>query len=365
MESVSQLILRNAAELPAGPLLLVNPPRDLLAQRLSEGNRPVRCVNQEFGDFQWQQGAGMEAIFAVVPTLGGGDGAVILFLPRERERLAMLLHAIADQMDPHSTLWLVGENRSGIKSAALPLQRHFRRVRSLDSARHCRLFEARSPTAEQPFRLDSYSMTWSTRYADRNIQLYSLPGVFAHGHLDHGTALLLQALEPLQAGGQILDFACGCGVVGLALLAASPRTDLTLLDSSAVAMESARQSLKLNGAQARLLPSDGLTELRKRPCPRYDWIISNPPFHRGVAHDLEVAEAFFLEAGTFLTENGKMVVVFNRHLPYSRWLRDAFECLEKLADTQDFTVVQVSRPTTVGKSAAARTASASKHRRNR
>jgi 16S rRNA (guanine1207-N2)-methyltransferase len=218
---------------------------------------------------------------------------------------------------------------------------------------------------EQPFDLDGYSIIWSTRYAERTIQLYSLPGVFAHGHLDPGTALLLQALAPLQPTGRMLDFACGCGVIGLALLAASASTSLTLLDSSAVAIESARRSLDLNGMQARLLPSDGLAELAKCPRPRYDWIVSNPPFHRGVAHDLEVAEAFFRQAGTFLAENGKMVVVFNRHLPYSRWLQNAFDCVESLVDREDFRVVQLSGPTATGTSATTRAGLATKHRGNR
>ena len=56
MENVSQILLRNEAKLPAGPLLLINPPRDALAQQLSRVERPVRCVTQDFGDFDRNQG---------------------------------------------------------------------------------------------------------------------------------------------------------------------------------------------------------------------------------------------------------------------------------------------------------------------
>ena len=89
-----------------------------------------------------------------------------------------------------------------------------------------------------------------------------------------------------------------------------------------------------------MLPSDGLAGVSER----YDWIVSNPPFHRGVRSDLGVAADFFREAGTFLTENGKIVIVFNRHLPYEAWLREAFGRVERLSADRSFTVMQASKP---------------------
>ena len=278
--------------------------------------------------------------FEAVPTLHGNERWVVLFLPREKQRLAMLLHALADAMAPGSTLWLVGENKGGIKSAPRHLRKFFDRVTALDNARHCGLLEACGPTPEQPFTLAQYLTAWSTHYAGREIALRSLPGVFAHGRLDPGTAMLLEVLERLRPQGRILDFACGSGVVGIALLAAAEHSSLTLLDSSALAIESSRQSLEANRLRAQLLPSDGLAELAAASPAPYDWIVSNPPFHRGVASDLDVAADFFRCAGTFLTENGKIVIVFNRHLPYSRWLHQRFDAVERLAENDEYVVIQ-------------------------
>jgi len=336
MENVSQIILRNEARLPTGPLLLINPPRDSLAQQLLQADRPVRCVTQDFGDFAWLSATGAEVSFEAVPGLDGSEQSVILFLPREKDRLAMLLHAIADRMGPQSKLWLTGENRSGIKSSPRHVRQWFSRVTPLDNARHCGLFEASEPARARPFDLADYSATWSMRYAGRELTLCSLPGVFAHGRLDKGTALLLDALEKLNPQGQILDFACGCGVVGLALLTAAPRACLTLLDNSALAIEASRLSIEANGFEARLLPSDGLGEVTGR----YDWIISNPPFHRGVANDLDIAAEFFRLAGTFLAESGRIVIVCNRHLPYSKWLSHSFDTVERLAENGEYVVIQ-------------------------
>lgn len=361
MEATSQVILRNASRLPQSALLVIDAPRDSLGETLARPlqgpGRTVRLSTQDFADFRWFQAAGAAVDFETVPTLSGADQAVILHLPREKERLGFVLHALAAQLRTmesriapaaRARLWLVGENRAGIKSAARHLQQRFARVSVLDQARHCGLFEASGPQPVEPFRLDDYVREWRVPHADREVRLCTLPGVFAHGRLDRGTALLLDVLERLRPRGKVLDFACGSGVVGLALLAAAPgELHLTLLDASALAIESSRRSLAASGldpAAAVLLPSDGLSELPPDSAGQFDWIVSNPPFHRGVRNDLDVAARFFNAAGTFLRETGKMVVVFNRHLPYPQWLHGAFGSVERLAEGGEFMVIGASRP---------------------
>lgn len=352
MEATSQVVLRNEARLPPGALLLVDAPRDGLLRQLQSPERAVRVSTQDFGSFRWFRAGGAEAAYEAVPAFAGDERTIILHLPREKGRLEMLLHAVAARVNPApeadagARLWLIGENRAGIKSAGRYLQQAFEWVATLDKARHCGLLEAAGPKSGMPFNADDYARDWSVTHCGHEIRLRTLPGVFAHGRLDRGTALLLEALQGLRPSGRVLDFACGSGVVGLALLAAAERDlRLTLLDSSALAIESARRSLTASGLDEQdvtLLPSDGLCELAAGA--RFDWIVSNPPFHRGVRNDLDVAAEFFRHAGTFLAEQGRMVIVFNRHLPYALWLQSAFQAVERLAENGEFTVMQVSRP---------------------
>jgi 16S rRNA (guanine1207-N2)-methyltransferase len=346
LEAISQVILRNEGRLAAGPVLLVNPPRDTLVRQLQREGRSVRCATQDFGDYRWLESAGAAVAYGAAPEPDGSERTIILRLPREKELLHMLLHATADRMNAAATLWLVGEKRAGIKSAPRQLKQYFQKVAALDNARHCGLLTAAGAAVERPFDLADYTLDWSASHAGNDLQLHSLPGVFAHGRLDRGTALLLAVLARLRPQGRILDFACGCGIVGTALLAADESSQLTFLDSSALAIESSRLTLTANGMRGEVLPSDGLTEVRG--C--YDWIVSNPPFHRGVASDLDTAAGFFQSAGTFLAENGKIVIVFNRHLPYLRWLHSSFDRVERLAENEEFIVIQASRSAGRGKS---------------
>ncbi len=340
MERTSQVLLRNEARLPSGQVLLVNAPRDALCQKLQLNTRDARVSTQDFGDQRWLTASGIPAWFEVLP--GGLDSCttVILHLPREKDRLVMMLHVLSARMPSGALLWLVGSNQAGIKSAGKHLENCFSNVTKLDNARHCGLFQASGPLREKPFSLSDYEETWAVEYAGKTIQAVSLPGVFAHARLDKGSEILLRTLEGLVPTGRILDFACGSGILGSALLAASEKVDLTLLDVSALAIESSRLTLQRNGLTAVLLPSDGLAELEGR----FDWIISNPPFHRGVDNDLEIAARFFKEAGTFLAKNGRIVIVCNRHLPYMNWLRNEFEQVDHLAGNDDFMVIEARKP---------------------
>jgi 16S rRNA (guanine1207-N2)-methyltransferase len=382
MERTSELILRNAATLPAGALLLFNPPRDGLFQEL-ESHRRVRVVTQDFGDYEWLRQSGADARFGLLPwssaessIIAAAESSiipatepesmnhVILFLPREKERLDLLLHAIAGQLPAEGELWLVGENHAGIKSAGKRLEARFTAVAKIDSARHCGLFRAGGARPGAAFRLEDYRQQWELDLPGGALKIASLPGVFAHGRLDGGTALLLRFLsqqgERLRIAGRVLDFGCGAGVIGLALLRAHPELHLTLLDSNAAALISATWSLVANGfpsALARslvipanaqhshgiqpveLLPADGLPATG----PPLDWIISNPPFHRGVATDLSVARRFFERAATRLANTGRMLLVCNRHLPYEHGLGEHFPVVEKALADRDFKLLLAAR----------------------
>lgn len=252
----------------------------------------------------------------------------------------MVLHALASAMNADARLWVVGEKRAGINSAPALIGKRFGSVDKLDTARHCSLFEARAPRDCAPFRLDDYATTSRVETTSGGMMLASLPGVFAHGRIDDGTALLLDALDGCAVGGDVLDFACGNGVIGISLLARHAHLRMTLLDTSALAIEAARRSLALNDCRACLLASDGLGDVDGA----YDWIVSNPPFHRRVESDLDIAADFLRQAGTFLKADGKIVVVFNRHLPYERWARERFRFVHRLAQSREFSVIQANKP---------------------
>lgn len=102
----------------------------------------------------------------------------------------------------------------------------------------------------------------------------SWPGLFAHGRLDPGTALLLRHL-PAVRGARVLDFGCGAGVLSAAALArGAASVDATDVDALAV------HATRRNVPAARVHLADGIP-----PGGPWDVILSNPPLHTGHAVD--------------------------------------------------------------------------------
>ena len=338
MDNVSQVVRRNLERLTVRSVLFLQPAADALFREIENGGRAVQLSTGSYGTFRTLQALGAEVRFEAVPTCTGAVDQVIACLPREKEKLAMLLHAAAGLLSTGGRLWLAGGKREGIKSSPRTLERYFARVEKLDSARHCSLYEASGPVRSTPFSLDDYVRSREVMHAGKPLAMHTLPGVFAHGRLDRGTDMLLGVLESLDVHGRVLDFASGSGIIGIAALASGAVREAVLLDDSALAIEAGRRSLAANGLQAASVPSDGLAEIDGR----FDWILSNPPFHRGVQNDLDVSGRFFRDAGTFLNKNGRILVVFNRHLPYTGWLRKSFHRVDCLAQNREFTIILAS-----------------------
>ena len=347
MERLSQIILRNRAHFETGELLLFNPPADGLHLELVSGTRSLSCWSQDFRGYSWfrkQPAPGFTSGFGVLPDAGDLPSSVILFAPREKELLEMLLHFFAANSPPGAALWLAGENNAGIKSAGKVLGKYFGQVTKVDAARHCALFRASDVLSVKPFEIAEYQQKWLLGSPGSELRMVSLPGAFAHGRLDRGTALLLKVISAhpaiLKAAESALDFGCGAGVIGLYLLSRQPALQMTLLDSSALALESARRSLEANGFQANLLPSDGLGEVAGK----FDAIVANPPFHQGVATDLGISRKFLQAARGRLRKRGTILLVCNRHLPYESWLREGFAVVDALESNHEFKVLRATGP---------------------
>lgn len=341
MHPVSRLLLRNAPRFDTGgDLLIINPPADLPWRNLRLESSRLRLFTPDHGASQRLKGSGAPVDWGLLPGDNpAGANGVLLVLPREKPCLNMWLHWCAGQLAKAGTLWLAGENRAGAKSAASRLGNHFGQVAKVDSARHCTLFQAARPQVQSAFDLDAYFREWSCTAGGLNLRLASLPGVFAHGRTDPGTALLLSAVMDNGITGRVLDFGCGSGIIGVALKMLHPGLDLVMLDNSALALASTRRSLALNTAEADILASDGFSDVQGT----FDGIVCNPPFHEGHVVKPGMSPGLLTPARNFLRPGGQLILVANRHLPYRRWLDEVFGAHAVLVSNRQFQVLRAVR----------------------
>jgi 16S rRNA (guanine1207-N2)-methyltransferase len=173
------------------------------------------------------------------------DSAVV-FLPKSKDLTDYILNAVASRLEGVRCFW--SARKSGIEGAAKQLN-PFGKPRKLDSARHCQLWQVTVANAPAAKPLESLAQEYELPLAEGPLKVISLPGVFSHGRLDRGSALLLEHLDKLPSG-HLLDFGCGAGVLGAAVKRRYPHNQVTLLDVDAFAAASSRLTLAANGLEA-------------------------------------------------------------------------------------------------------------------
>lgn len=251
---------------------------------------------------------------------------LVVIMPKSRERLRLVLACLAGQISGPTPVWLVGISQGGVRGGATELAACCDNVVLEDSARHCKLYSGLLRPA--PFVLDEHQRRWQ----HDGLTVVSYPGVFSHGRLDDGTALLLEWLAGQTLSGRALDLGCGAGILSAWLARAG--LEVSAVDISATAVAATQATLAANLLHARVSAGD----LYAAVTGRFDLIVSNPPFHDGLARTTATTERLIREAPAHLKEGGRLVLVANQGLPYEARLRQAFRHLEVAAENRHFRV---------------------------
>jgi 16S rRNA (guanine1207-N2)-methyltransferase len=171
---------------------------------------------------------------------------------------------------------------------------------------HGRRVRARRPRPALRGELEAWAEPVSMALDGRVQELVGWPGLFAHGHLDPGTELLLAHLPDLR-GASVLDFACGAGVIArVAAERGAARVDAS--DHDALAIHATRR----NAPAATTWCVEGL------PPGAWDRILSNPPLHRGVEQDYGALEGFAAALPRALRPGGAAWLVAQATVPIRR-----------------------------------------------
>lgn len=103
--------------------------------------------------------------------------------------------------------------------------------------------------------------------------------VFAKDYVDMGTKRLIEKVQ-LPQEGNVLDWGCGYGAIGIAIAATNPKLKVWMIDINERAIALAKKNAKLNKVKnVVVLKSDGFSALPKDL--KFDAIVTNPPIHAG------------------------------------------------------------------------------------
>ncbi|WP_435237388.1 methyltransferase [Psychromonas sp. PT13] len=182
-------------------------------------------------------------------------------------------------------------------------------------------------------------LTWEIE--KQGWKIHNHANVFSRNHLDIGGRFLMDNL-PEGDFSKVVDLGCGNGVVGMAASEAYPKAQITFIDESYMAIDSARINMLKNLPEeqtehARFVVNNGLVGF-KAGC--YDLILCNPPFHQQQAITDQIAWSMFNDARFCLVEGGELVIVGNRHLDYKDKLERIFGNCELVTENKKFVILR-------------------------
>jgi len=264
---------------------------------------------------------------------------VLLHAPAHRgNALVHQLIAVAQRaLRPGGRFYLAGGMREGFPTFQRQVEAFFRTVEVVVRGGGYRVLRAIKGEGEERAGPSPEPAEFTATLRGHTFRFRSRPGVFSHGQVDPASRLLLEVAEVGPAD-QVLDLGCGYGLLGIVAARLAPQGQAVLVDRSLLAVELARENVRLNGLEnAAVLAGDGVAPVAGRS---FDLVLCNPPFHAGRPADRRVGERLVAQGAAVLHPGGRLYVVCSEFLPYERVLRERLEQVAEVARRGGFKVLQ-------------------------
>lgn len=129
-------------------------------------------------------------------------------------------------------------------------------------------------------------------------------GVFSKNGLDFGTRSLLENIDIDSIEGDVLDFGCGWGPIGI-YIAKAKKIEVDMADINERAVSLSKKNSLNNEVKTNVFLSDRYENVKKK----YDYIITNPPIRVGK----DILYEIIFESLNHLKNGGKLYFVINKN----------------------------------------------------
>lgn len=270
----------------------------------------------------------------------GRFAAVLILPPRQRDEARALFARALALAAPGAPVIASVPNSEGAKTAEADMRAIAGGLDGMLSKYHCRVFWKHRNDEEAEGALRD---AWRALDAPRAIlggRFISRPGVFAWDRIDTASALLAEHL-PGDLRGEGADLGAGYGYLTAEVLSRNEAvTGVDLYEAEARALALAERNL----ADARVPLGFHWHDVTRGIAKRYDFIVSNPPFHaQGRASRPDIGQRFIRVAAEALRPGGRLWLVANRHLPYEEVVQQHFRQARVHAARDGFKIIEAVR----------------------
>lgn len=269
-----------------------------------------------------------------IQSLPADIDCVLFKLPRSlaflEHQLSVLQHVVSAQ-----TTLIAGAKAKDIHMSTLSLfEKYIGDTKTSLAKKKARLiFSSRTHGTLLPTPTD---VRWTLDHT--SFEIKNLANVFSRQSLDIGGRFLIEHLPTDKRYAHIIDLGTGNGVVGLVAGTLHPQANITCVDESFMAVESARLNLTQHISNAVTCIADDCLSTAEHNSA--DLILCNPPFHQQNTISDHIAWQMFNDAQRVLAPAGELRIVGNRHLDYHVKLKKIFGNVEQVAANKKFVILK-------------------------
>jgi 23S rRNA (guanine1835-N2)-methyltransferase len=308
------------------------------AQVISSGDSHLGHLGLQVNLLRNQLPADAVKFVPASATAQGPFDVVLIRVPKTLALLEEQLIRLQGQLAPGAQVIAAAMIKHLPRAAGDLLEKYIGPLQASLAVKKARLLIA-TPEA-RPVAVSPYP----TRYQlDKPaIALVNHANVFCREDLDIGTRAFLPHLPKHLSRMRVADLGCGNGVLGIAYALGSPEAELTLVDESYMAVQSAEENWRaaLGERPVDIRAGDGLAEQAEESL---DLVLCNPPFHQQQVVGDFLAWRMFQQARAALVTGGELWIVGNRHLGYHAKLKRLFRGVEQVAATPKFVVLKATK----------------------
>jgi 16S rRNA G1207 methylase RsmC len=342
-DSADELLISylNEQELatPLRPILIFNDSFGALAANLTHCQ--VTSVSDSFISEQGLRhnfeanGLPLENITQInsLSQLPSNVSVVIYKIPKNKSLLAEQLIAIKKQCN-NDLIFIAADKAKDIHSSTLKqFEKYLGTTTTSLAVKKSRLVFCQLDNNNV---IDSQSpVIWPLENTEFTVSNHA--GVYSREKLDIGARYFMKNLPKVNEESKVIDLGCGNGVIGLIVLAAQPKAQVSFVDESHMALASAKTNIEKNLPeqlnQCEFLLNDCLTDVEENSV---DLILCNPPFHQQKATTDHIAWQMFRDSHRALKKGGELRIIGNRQLGYHIKLKRLFGNEKLIASNDKF-----------------------------
>ncbi|QJC35644.1 methyltransferase [Enterobacteriaceae endosymbiont of Donacia sparganii] len=240
---------------------------------------------------------------------------LIFFWLKNKQESIFILNNILSFLSLKTKIFILGANNSGVRSLHNLEKFKIINFKNTINARKHIIFYG-ILTKHISFNINNY---WNY-YNYNNYKIYNLPGVFGGNKIDNGSELLISTINNYSLiKGKILDLGCGSGIISIIInnnmRKYKKKYSIYSVDIDAKAVYSTKKTLKENLIKnIHVFPSNIYSNIKDK----FDFIISNPPFHDDLKYSLTFIYQMIDEFKKNIKYKGELLFVANNFIPYKK-----------------------------------------------